>query len=744
MNYLQDTTHSEERYRAFIEHSTEGIWRFELKKPVSTRLPVSAQIRHFYTYAYLAECNDTMARMYGFEHAGQITGAMLGDLLPKSDKRNREYLTAFIRSGYTLTNAESFEMDKRGNTRIFQNNLVGIIEAGCITRAWGTQRDITRQVQLRERLEFLETVSSKLVVSLDHKIILRDIAKLIVPFLADYCRIVICDEHGEIKEIAVHHADPKKISLAMDVYYAYKDTKSIPYGIYSLLRNRRSEIIPEVTEGVLKKYNLSNEFIRIIRKINLKSYMGVPLLARGNILGAITFSSVTDTRLYTNDDLKFAEELARRIALTLDNNRLYSEVQDELKERKLYEHNLAFLAEASKVLSASLDYKSAFANVADLAVPLQADWCAIDMLSGDTIEQLVIAHKNPKKIKWGKEIRRKYPPYRDDPTGIANVLRTGKSELYPIITEDMLSREIQDKEYLSLVRKIGFTSVMMVPILVQGKAVGVISFISAELKRIYTESDLMLAEEVASRAALALENSRLYAESQKAVSLRDEFISLASHELKTPVTTMKMYTQVIQKQLNANGQTSFSKPLSHVDNQINKLSILISDLLNMSRLQAGKLEFRMEAFDLRSCVVDVVRDIQLAHEDHKLILKGSVRKRVFGDKDRIGQVIINVLLNAIKYSPDGGKIIISLIPRKNVVQVAIRDFGIGIDVEYHEKIFERFYRVPNPREMTYPGMGIGLYISDGIIKQHGGRMSVISKKGKGSLFRFTIPYALSS
>lgn len=738
MNSHKQHIHPEEQYKAFIEQSSEGIWRFELDKPLNIRRSPEAQIRHMYDYAYLAECNDAMARMYGYARAGEIVGSRLKDLLPSGDTRNIEYLRAFIRSGYRLTNATSYELDKNKDIRIFQNNLIGIIDNGYLIRAWGTQRDVTQQQKLQERMELLESVSSKLVVSLDRNIAIQDVARLLVPYMADYCRIVMVDANGEVKEIAVNHHDPAKLPLVKKLYDSYKEMPEAEYGIPSLLRSGKSQIISEVNEKVLAAYKSGRSMIRIIKKLGLTSYMGIPLIARGRVIGAITFSSVSNHRRYTRDDLKFATELSRRIALTLDNNKLYSEVQDELRERKAYEGNLAFLAHVSKILSMSLDYKATLSNFAKLAVETMADWCAVDMFDGIKVERLAFHHKDPAKVKLAHTMRNKFSSHIDTSAGVFGVLNKGKSVLYPVITDELISKSTTSREYRNFIRKLGLTSAMIVPIKIRNIPVGAISFISAGLGRIYTESDLITAEEVASRAALAIEHSMLYQESKKAIKLRDDFISMASHELRTPLTTIKMYTQVIQKQLLRKGESEMRNSFSNVDMQLSKLNTLINELLNVTRVQMGKMEFRMEPFDLKECLEKIISEIQSVNTENRIVLRGNVTGRVWGDKDRICQVMVNLLLNAIKYSHKDGKIIVSVHRNKDTISVSVRDFGIGIDAIHQKKIFEKFYRVNSDKEMTYPGLGIGLFISSEIVKQHGGVIKVHSAKGKGATFRFPL------
>ena len=414
----------------------------------------------------------------------------------------------------------------------------------------------------------------------------------------------------------------------------------------------------------------------------------------------------------------------------------------DITAQKLLEENLAFLAEASKILSSSLEYRRTLRNVAKLAVPRMADWCAIDILTGpETVEQLAVAHVDRKKVRWAKELRKRDPVDLSRMTGLPKVLRTGRPEFYGEITDEMLVATAKDARTLELARGLGLRSAMIVPLLRRKDVIGAISFVTAESGRMYTEADLRTAEELAGRAALAIENSRLYGESQKAVTLRDDFISVASHELRTPVTSLKVYTEVLQRQVDNRGDESTGRALGKMNAQIDKLSLLIGDLLNVSKIEAGKLALRPEPVDLGGLAVEVVETIQATAAKHRIEVRGDVRRCVWADRDRIGQVLNNLLTNAVKYSPQADRIEVRLFEEPRYAVVEVEDTGIGMDQEHLSRIFDRFYRVSSPDEKTFPGLGIGLYISSEIVRRHGGKLTVRSAKGRGSTFRFTVPYA---
>ena len=201
---------------------------------------------------------------------------------------------------------------------------------------------------------------------------------------------------------------------------------------------------------------------------------------------------------------------------------------------------------------------------------------------------------------------------------------------------------------------------------------------------------------------------------------------------------------MLQKKFEKTGAGATSQNLMRMDRQIDNLNQLVHNLLDVSRLEKGGLAFQYTNFDVNELVQEVISTLQTTTNQHKIILQGKVDRPVWGDRFRIAQVLVNLFTNAIKYSPNATKIIIRLAIKDTTALVEVEDFGIGISKEHQQDIFKRFYRVNDSPERTYPGLGIGLYISYEIIKKHGGTITLYSKKGKGSRFTFTIPLELQT
>ncbi|MEO6148653.1 MAG: PAS domain S-box protein [Mucilaginibacter sp.] len=224
---------------------------------------------------------------------------------------------------------------------------------------------------------------------------------------------------------------------------------------------------------------------------------------------------------------------------------------------------------------------------------------------------------------------------------------------------------------------------------------------------------------------------------------KDDFIGIASHELKTPVTSIKAYTQVLERMLVKKGDEREAAMIGRMDTQLNRLTSLIGDLLDVTKINTGKLQFNDREFDFNEQVRDLLEDLQRTTEKHTLVEDLRPTGMVFGDKERIGQVITNLVTNAIKYSPKSDKIVIHTALQNGEVHLCVQDFGIGIPQDNLNRVFEQFYRVSGDMQHTFPGLGLGLYISSEIIKREGGRIWVTSKEGEGSTFCFALPVKLS-
>jgi two-component system CheB/CheR fusion protein len=226
---------------------------------------------------------------------------------------------------------------------------------------------------------------------------------------------------------------------------------------------------------------------------------------------------------------------------------------------------------------------------------------------------------------------------------------------------------------------------------------------------------------------------------KKTLEQKDEFISIASHELKTPVTSIKGYLQLLRYHFKEEGNEKAAEMLNKADAQVNKLSALISELLDVKKIETGQLRYNEEAFDLCALVKEMMQELLSFSSSHVLRYKVVGNCMVHGDRNKISQVISNLIENAIKYSPAKSEVIIEVSATNGKAFCSVKDFGMGIPKDQQQRIFERFYRVGGNTENTYSGMGLGLYISAEIVRRHQGKLTVQSEYGKGSTFQFELP-----
>jgi PAS domain S-box-containing protein len=314
---------SEERYRTFIAQSSEGIWCFELELPIPMGRDEDEYIEHFFRYAFLAECNDAFARMYGYQHAKEIQGLRLSDFLVPGDEHNIEYLRAFVRSDFRLYDAESHELDRDGNTRYFLNNLTGIVRDGLFLRAWGMQRDVTDRMRSAKNQEFLMAASIAVSASLNVEANLKQVAELAVPDFAALCVVVLDgDKSPHVLDLRCKDSE---IEAALRESVASDSVNMWPVTVRVLERGRL-EYFPtwnyraQIGEHLVQRNDL-------LEQLGARSCIGVPMTTAGVTLGAILFVS-SSGHTYDENDVALAEDIGRRAATAVQNAQLLRAAQE--------------------------------------------------------------------------------------------------------------------------------------------------------------------------------------------------------------------------------------------------------------------------------------------------------------------------------------------------------------------------------------------------------------------------------
>ncbi len=416
-------------------------------------------------------------------------------------------------------------------------------------------------------------------------------------------------------------------------------------------------------------------------------------------------------------------------------------------ERKRIEEELRFLAEASRLLAASLDYETTLQSVARIVVPILGDFCFFDVVSADgTIQRVAGQHANPARQSFFAEACQFIQPIvHHDGHPVANVLATGKPAFVPHIDEAWMLQATISPEHLRFMHELHLQSLMTVPLIARGRTLGALTLgFTSDSGRRYTHTDLNLAEDVAHRAANAIDNARLYREEQELVRSREEFLSIASHELKTPLTILKASAQILSRQvlqpdLDRNRITGCAQRLQV---QVDRLETLVADLLDASRLQDGHLELRTEPYDLREIAGEILARFQDAPErteHHRLTLDAPAPVIGLIDPARLDQVLTNLLSNALKYSPGGGEVLLAIHQCGDQALITVSDQGIGITATEQTRLFQPFSRGDAVRGIS--GTGLGLYISRQIVERHGGTITAESQPGIGSTFSVRLPLA---
>jgi signal transduction histidine kinase len=413
------------------------------------------------------------------------------------------------------------------------------------------------------------------------------------------------------------------------------------------------------------------------------------------------------------------------------------------------QEQIAFLADMSALLGSSLEYERMLPRLARLAVPLLGDLCAIDLRDVDgTIRRAACAHVDPIKEGLAYEARARYGFRAEAPHGVHEVLRTRRAALVSPATGEDLATAAQNPEQLEIFRQLGVTSWMVVPLVARERALGAITLAITESSRRYQADDLPFVEAMARQVAVAGDSARLQRDveaartaAEAASRARDQFLSILSHELRAPLNAVYGWATLLERgQLDPEqSQRAVQIILRNVNAQVR----LVDDLLDVSRLASGRLRLNVQAVDLRGVVEDAVDAIRPAADAKGIRLQAVLASPggpVSGDPDRLQQVVWNLVSNAVKFTPKGGRIQIQLQRVNSHVEVIVTDTGQGINPEVLPYIFDRLRQGDSSSTRAHGGLGIGLALVRSLVELHGGSVFAESPgNGQGATFVVKLP-----
>lgn len=429
-------------------------------------------------------------------------------------------------------------------------------------------------------------------------------------------------------------------------------------------------------------------------------------------------------------ELAIARAVAGHVAFALDRFR-------ESAARHRHEQAQALLAEAAVALTASLDYRQTLDTLVHLLVPKLADWCVVHVVGPDgEIHPGELAHADPAREPAVRLLQDRWRFRTDDPLGVAQVIRTGQSLLVPRVPAELIAQVAQDPEHHRAMEELSPRSCMMVPLIARKRTLGTITLVAAESPRVFGSHDLALAQELASRAALAIDNARLYQAAQAAVRARDEMVAVVSHDIRSPLQTIMTACSILDLDV---PESRKAQSRAMIRRAVGQMERLTTDLLDISRMEAGGIQLHCGEVDAAALLVEVGAAFQATADAGLIRLEVTVESglpRLWADRDRLLQVLSNLLGNAFKFTPQGGRIGLRALRCDMGVRLVVSDSGCGIPPDHVPRLFDRFWQADRKRG---PGAGLGLAIVKGLVEGHGGVVEVESTVGAGSTFSVSLP-----
>ncbi|HEX6292396.1 MAG TPA: GAF domain-containing sensor histidine kinase [Herpetosiphonaceae bacterium] len=477
-----------------------------------------------------------------------------------------------------------------------------------------------------------------------------------------------------------------------------------------------------------------------IPDLNVVAYAGIPLVtADGQALGSFCVID-SQPRDWTTDEVEILNELAASVVAEIELRSATREAQHQAE----IQH---FLAQVSRVLVDSFDAETSLQSVARLAVPLLADGCVIDIIEEDGSRRRVAATALDAPTEALIAELLQYSSLHDMPRPLAEATRTGQARLIPAAADDRSTGATQHSEYLRVAHALNLQSGWVIPMVAREHTVGVITLISTHADYPYAGYDLIVAQDLAQRAALAVDNARLYQVARQAIQARDEMLAMVSHDFRTPLGVVKGFTHLLQRRVQAStmpDKETLGDMFTKIDSAIQRMVYLLDELVEVTHLQAGqKLALPHEPTDLVRLVRRAADEQQESARRHRLHVQSELPELIgLYDVVRVERALINLLTNAIKYSPAGGEIHITVAAESDTsgtwATIRVQDQGIGIPAADLPRIFQRFYRAGNVGSIR--GTGIGLATVEWIVTQHGGTVTLESTEGVGTTVVLRLPH----
>jgi PAS domain S-box-containing protein len=717
--------------------------------------------------------------------------------------------------------------------------------------------DISDLKVLENRLRLLSTAGERLGASVEYALVIEKAASIAVPELADICMIDVASGSGAVERRVVLFADPKKQETFSETMLRFTSRTGWQTPQAQVIASGDPMLLSEISADLRGRISADDADADALRAADVRSLMVVPLAARGRTFGALTLASAESDKRYSSIDLQVAQALAGRIAMALDNARLYDEAQranDALRlseakssgivsiaadaiisidrdqrialfnegaetifgyskaevigapleillperfrashrqhverfasgadgarrmgergrailglrkngqefrpspcskvggervltvalrdvtDAKRFESDQKLLADMGPALAGTLDYDETLTRVAELVVRALADFCIVDAAAEEDgeIRRLVVVARDPEK-QWICDALRLAPigPSRSLPHPVG----TTQSILIEEVTPERLASWAENDEQRRVLREMAPKFVMTVPLFARGKILGYLKVVSSTGLRASGVEDLRLMDAIAYRAALAIDNARLYRVAARAIRARDDVLGVVAHDLRNPLNGILMAVQLLEPRPHEPERRSRT-PVNVIQRSATRMNRMIEDLLDVVRMEAGRLGLEQAPVDARKVLAEFVESLRALASSKSLELRLDVAPSLgeaFADKDRLLQVLENLAGNSIKFTKSGGCITVGAAPRNGELLFWVADTGAGIASDHLPHLFDRFWQASKPSRL---GVGLGLPIVKGIVEAHGGRIWVESQLGVGSTFFFTIP-----